>query len=232
MHEAIEITRKSGPHGVRFLQNLLAPVRHLRSLLGVDIQAEEAEFVRLTEQQCRLIDFIAGAPRAAIAGCAGSGKTMLAAYKAKQLAGEGLRVLLTCFNKNLAAFLREDYLVERPSTLDIVHFHKLAADLVRQSGQPFGPQPGEDFDDYFSVRLAEQLITAVDQLGPLYDAIVVDEAQDFLENWWLPLQFLLSEPNNGILYLFYDDNQNIYGMCSINRGKPEAQAAPGLSETG
>ena len=198
-------------HGVRFLQNLLSPVRHLRSLLGVDIQAEAAEFVHLTEQQCRLIDFIASVPRAAIAGCAGSGKTMLAAHKARQLANEGLRVLLTCFNKNLAAFLREDYLAERPSTLDIIHFHKLAADLVRQSGQPFGPQPGETAITYFASRLPEQLTTAVDQLGPQYDAIIVDEAQDFLENWWLPLQLLLPDPDAGILYLFYDDNQNIYG---------------------
>lgn len=198
-------------HGVRFLQNLLSPVRHLRSLLGVDIQAEAAEFVRLTEQQCRLIDFITSVPRAAIAGCAGSGKTMLAAYKAKQLASEGLRVLLTCFNKNLAAFLREDYLAERPATLDVVHFHKLAADLVRQSGQTFGPQPNEMANAYLTSRLPEQLTTAVDQLGSQYDAIIVDEAQDFLENWWLPLQLLLHDPDGGILYLFYDDNQNIYG---------------------
>ncbi len=200
-----------GTHGVLYLQNLLAPVHHLRSMLGIDMQAEEAEFVRLTEQQCRLMDFIASVPRAAIAGCAGSGKTMLAAYKAKQLADEGLRVLLTCFNKNLAAFLREDYLRERPSTLDIVHFHKLAADLVRQSGQTFGPLPGENINDYLSIRLPEQLITAVDHLGPPFDAIVVDEAQDFLENWWLPLQLLLPNPDTSTLYIFYDDNQNIYG---------------------
>lgn len=198
-------------HGIRFLQNLLAPVRHLRSLLGVDIQAEAVDFVRLTEQQCRLIDFIASVPRAAIAGCAGSGKTMLAAYKSKQLADEGLRVLLTCFNKNLAAFLREDYMAERPSTLNIVHFHKLAADLVRQSGQPFGQQPDETANAYFALRLPEQLTTAIDQLGPQYDAIIVDEAQDFLENWWLPLQLLLPNPDASILYLFYDNNQNIYG---------------------
>ncbi len=200
-----------GVQGVRFLQNLLAPVRHLRSMLGVDIQAEEAEFVRLTEQQCRLMDFIAAVPRAAIAGCAGSGKTMLAAYKARQLAEEGLRVLFTCFNKNLAAFLRDDYLAERPSALDIVHFHKLAYDLVRQSGQIAGPQPGEALDTYFSTRLPEQLIEAIDKLGAQYDAIVIDEAQDFQENWWFPLQLLLADPDNGILYLFYDDNQNIYG---------------------
>jgi len=200
-----------GKHGARYLQNLLAPVRHLRSLLGVDIQTEEAEFVRLTEQQCRLIDFIASVPRAAIAGCAGSGKTMLAAYKAMQLAEEGLRVLLTCFNKNLAAFLREDYLAERPSSLHIVHFHKLAADLVRRSGQIIGHLQDGDMDTYLSQRLPEQLTTAVDRLGPQYDAIVVDEAQDFRENWWLPLQLLLEDPDAGVLYLFYDNNQNIYG---------------------
>jgi superfamily I DNA/RNA helicase len=200
-----------GAHGVRFLQNLLAPVRHLRSLLGVDIESEEAEFIRLTEQQCRLIDFIAAVPRAAIAGCAGSGKTMLAAHKAKQLASEGLRVLLTCYNKNLAAFLRDDYLADRPPTLEITHFHKLAYGLVRQSGQSTGPQADESLDAYFAFRLPEQLSTAIDQLGPQYDAIVVDESQDFLENWWLPLQLLLPDPDEGILYLFYDDNQNIYG---------------------
>lgn len=200
-----------GNHGVRFLQNLFAPVRHLRSMLGVDIQDEEAEFVRLTEQQCRLIDFIAAVPRAAVAGCAGSGKTMLAAYKAKQLAEEGQRVLFTCFNKNLATFLREDYLTERPSTLDIVHFHKLAYSLVRQSGQIVGPNPDESLDAYFSTRLPEQLSDAIDRLRVQYDAIIVDEAQDFLKNWWFPLQLLLKDPDDGILYLFYDDNQNIYG---------------------
>jgi hypothetical protein len=200
-----------GTHGIRFLQNLLAPIRHLRSLLGVDIQAEAAEFVRLTEQQCRLIDFIARVPRAAIAGCAGSGKTMLAAHKARQLAAEGLSVLLTCFNKNLAAFLREDYLAERPSTLEIVHFHGLAHELVRQSGQVFGPKTDEGWDTYFASRLPEQMATAIDKIGPQYKAIIVDEAQDFQENWWLPLQLLLSDPDNDILYLFYDNNQNIYG---------------------
>lgn len=202
---------RPGQEGMRYLINLLAPVRHLRPLLGVDIVAEEAEFVRLTEHQCRLIDFITTVPRAAIAGCAGSGKTMLAAYKASQLAGEGLRVLFTCFNKNLASFLSQDYLSARPVTLDILHFHKLASDLVKQSGQKVGQHLGENLDDYLTYRLPEQLATTIDQIGPQYDAIIVDEAQDFLESWWIPLQMLLKKPDEGILYLFYDDNQNIYG---------------------
>jgi hypothetical protein len=38
----------------------------------------------------------------------------------------------------------------------------------------------------------------------------VDEGQDFRDDWWLPLQKLLSDPDEGILYIFFDDNQRIY----------------------
>jgi hypothetical protein len=212
--------------GVDYLINLLAPIRELQSLMGVDIRAEAAEFVRLTTAQYKILDFLAWQSRAAIAGCAGSGKTMLAAEKARRLAVQGWRVLLTCFNVNLANFLREDYLAERPGSLEIGNFHKVATDLVRRSGQRVKhhfPSDGAR-QDYFSNELPEQLVTALDQLGPQYDAIVVDEAQDFLENWWLPLQMLLEEPDEGTFYLFYDDNQNIYG--GIKQVKNLAQAFP------
>ena len=50
---------------------------------------------------------ISGHPQVAISGFAGSGKTLLAAEKATSLAKQGFRVLLTCYNKNLAQDLRE-----------------------------------------------------------------------------------------------------------------------------
>jgi hypothetical protein len=43
-----------------------------------------------------------------------------------------------------------------------------------------------------------------------FDAIVVDEGQDFAEAWWTPLQLSLTDPDDGIFYLFYDDNQRVY----------------------
>lgn len=200
-------------HGIQYLVELLAPERNLRSLLGVDIKGEAAEFVRLRERQYRVLDYLARMPRVAIAGCAGSGKTMLAAEKARRLAGRGWRVLLTCYNRNLAEFLKHDYLAERPDTLDIDNFHKAAMDLVRRSGQQTLTHFKDDSQrgQYFSDELPDQLVGAVDLLGPQYDAIVVDEAQDFQDNWWLPLQLLLEDPDEGVFYLFYDDNQNIYG---------------------
>jgi hypothetical protein len=52
---------------------------------------------------------------------------------------------------------------------------------------------------------------AVRRLGPRYEAIVVDEGQDFREWWWPPLLSLHRDPDHGRLYVFMDDAQNLYG---------------------
>ena len=44
-----------------------------------------------------------------------------------------------------------------------------------------------------------------------YDAIVVDEGQDFLPDWWPCLDEALRRNREGMLYAFYDFSQNIYG---------------------
>jgi superfamily I DNA/RNA helicase len=52
---------------------------------------------------------------------------------------------------------------------------------------------------------------AADRLpGDRFDAIIVDEGQDFEEEWWAALTSLLADPDDGILYIFYDDNQRLY----------------------
>ncbi len=59
--------------------------------------------------------------------------------------------------------------------------------------------------------MPEALLEAADVLADQrYDAIVVDEGQDFMDNWWMPLQYLLYDPDGGIFYIFYDDNQRLY----------------------
>lgn len=93
-----------------------------------------------------------------------------------------------------------------PANLTIVNFHRLADELVQRAGFTTGPYNTA----YFEKILPERLVEAVDKLGTQFDAIVVDEGQDFNDNWWLPLQCLLHDPDQGILYVFFDDNQNIY----------------------
>ncbi|MBN1247673.1 MAG: NERD domain-containing protein [Anaerolineae bacterium] len=192
-----------GRYGVEELVALLSPTWDLHLSLSVEIEEEHREMVRLTEQQFAMLDFLARQRRAAISGCAGSGKTTLAYEKARRLADQGFDVLLTCFNKALAEYL----VAENPHrNLQIAHFHRFADEFVHKAGITTGPYTSEYFNDI----LPEQMMEATDILGPQFDAIIVDEGQDFRDNWWIPLQCLLRQPDAGIFYVFFDDNQTIY----------------------
>lgn len=195
-----------GPHGVAELVKTLSPSVDLPPLLSVEMEQQTEEQERLTREQFSMLDFLGRHRRVAISGCAGSGKTMLAYEKARRLAEQDFRVLLTCFNVALAERLRWESEETRPAGLTIANFHHLADELVQQAGLPTGPYTSA----YFEKILPERLMEAVDKLGTQFDAIVVDEGQDFDDNWWLPLQCLLHDPDQGILYVFFDDNQNIY----------------------
>lgn len=43
-----------------------------------------------------------------------------------------------------------------------------------------------------------------------FDAVIVDEAQDFARDWWLTVESLSREPD-GPLVIFFDPNQNLFG---------------------
>ena len=197
-----------GRDGVEVLVRLLGQSRDIRHpLLAEQTRADQQAIVRLTERQFRYLRFLSGQRRAVIAGCAGSGKTFLAVEKARRLAGEGLRVLLTCYNRPLAEYLG-DALGYRQQ-FDVFNFHQLCVHWARQAGQRLAYQ--EDAPpEYFNVTLPNALMAAVDELGSQYDAIIVDEGQDFRAEWWDALPWLLHDPANGILYVFYDDNQRVY----------------------
>jgi len=191
--------------GIEKLIVLLSPSWDLQPLLSTEIKEERRELARLTEEQFIMLDFLGRHRRVAISGCAGSGKTTLAVEKGRRLAEQGFRVLLTCFNVNLAEFLGSDETL--PRRLEVANFHKLAQGLVRKAGLAHsGPRDDRYFDDV----LPELMMEAIDRLGTQYDAVIVDEGQDFRDNWWVPLQCLLHDPDQGIFYVFFDDNQNLY----------------------
>lgn len=197
-----------GDDGVAELVKLLSPSIALRPLLSAAIADEKQEFLRLTEQQFSVLDFLGRHRRAAIGGCAGSGKTMLAVEKARRLSEQGFRVLLTCFNKNLAEFLA--YCLQGLPGITVVHFHRLCLELAKLAGVP---RPSASSGNrYFQDTLPSLLIEAANCLSEqnLFDAVIVDEGQDFHDNYWIALEYLLRDQTNSILYVFYDDNQAIY----------------------
>jgi len=58
-------------------------------------------------------------------------------------------------------------------------------------------------------------VEAADILNWHVDAVIVDEGQDFREEWWLALRYLLNDPDSGIFYVFFDDHQNLYSSGGV-----------------
>lgn len=197
-----------GREGVEEIIRLLSHSWELSTPLAVEIAGEEETIIRLTEQQFNLLDFLAGHRRVAISGCAGSGKTTLALEQARRLGRQGFRVLLTCFNRYLAEYIRSDE--KLPRMVEVLHFHGLCTKLATDAGFKDQLNQGRGSPQWFDQNLPDLLMKAIDSLGSRYDAIVVDEGQDFQSHWWVPLQCLLTDPDRGIFYLFFDDNQNLY----------------------
>ncbi len=203
-----------GKKALSALNYLLAKTRELKPALWGQIRHEQEAMIRLTEEQYSLLDMLNRQRRVAIAGCAGSGKTLLAVEKAVRLARSGFKVLLTCYNKNLNQYLKKR--VGDEPNLDVRNFHKLCFDLAREAN--LLPLQTERRDDFYTYMLPEAMMESAEQLNHKYDAIIVDEGQDFHESWWIPLQTLLHDPEEGIVYIFYDDNQQIFNK--LNRVLP------------
>lgn len=204
--------------GVQLMQRVFARVVEARPLLSSQIVLEENERLRLTNRQIQTLDLLSRQRRVAISGGAGTGKTVLAVEKAKRLADEGFKTLLTCYNVPLAAHLED--VCKGHNNLEVFSFHKLCKRIVDRADGESGRDliaeakasfPGFDlWDHYFPIAMAY----ALDVVDERYEAIVVDEGQDFGEEYWLPIEMLLHDGNTSPLYIFHDENQDVYTRAS------------------
>lgn len=197
--------------GMEALKNLLARSWQLRPpRLGEQIAVESTRIEQYTQEQFALLRQLDGQDRAAIRGCAGSGKTMLAINKARQLASEGFQVLLTCYNRPLAERLR--WINRGRARLKIYDFHELCQLYAAQTDYARNPEWDPKRPDFFETIMPQALLEAAanEDEGYRFDAIIVDEGQDFSSGWLIALDLLLRDPRKGVFYLFYDDNQLLY----------------------
>lgn len=146
-----------------------------------------------------------------IHGVAGSGKTMVLAYRCEQLTRSelGKPILVLCYNKTLAAKLQE--LMRNRNLGDaaqVRHFHGWCKDMCNL--YQLDLRPG-DLPVY--EKQVEAVIAGADS-GRVpkaqYAAILIDEGHDFQPEWF-KLIVQMIDPQTNSLLLLYDDAQNIYG---------------------
>ena len=194
------------------IDEFLAPTVELRRLLHHDVDEGRDRLIRASNAQLQVLNLAKSQRRVEVVGPAGSGKSLVAVEKARRLAKEGWRTLFVCFNQALAtAVLREfddeaEAADRRPA---VSTFHRLAETLATRAGL-LGPKPANPGQDWFD-GLAANLVPAIEALPDVrYDAIVIDEGQDFDADWLVGLELLLENPDDGILWVFHDPGQALF----------------------
>lgn len=135
-----------------------------------------------------------------IRGVAGSGKTVLLVARAKLLGGGGKRTLLLCFNRALAGYLRA--CLSNVPNVTVRHFYEWGG----SNGIRF--KDGESAEDY-GQRLLARLERGEGEAGT-FDAVLVDEYQDFALSWFKCAKLALKEPEDGDLLIVGDASQALY----------------------
>ena len=219
---------------VMMLNDCLMPKFRVFRPVGPDIVSNVKQLLELTEIQAQVFEGLYEHDRVLVEGVAGSGKTFLALHRALAFARSGRRTLFVCFNRALAQWLRRQ-VAEDPNTceyrslLTIRNFHALAGELAEEAGLRFEPAQGGARDDRFWDEtvpdLLEQAVLMLDDRGNvvMYDAVVVDEAQDFAPKWWYSLTQCLLSTSDSPLYAFLDPNQSLRGEVKpppVPFGKP------------
>ena len=211
-------------HYAMLVNDCLMPKFRIFRPVGADISIVADQLLELTETQTQAFMGLYAQDRVLVEGVAGSGKTLLALHRALAFARQGRETLFVCFNRELASWIRRQVLEDPTTTefqesLKVKHFHGLAADLASQAGIEFRPMDGgpmtEAFWNHEVPDLMEQAILTLDMSGKevRFDAIVVDEAQDFCLGWWYALTQSLLSRSDGPLYAFMDPNQSLRGQA-------------------
>jgi len=207
------------------ITEILAGRMHTAYDVVADSDERASTADRLTQEQATILDVTRLLKRVEVRGGAGSGKTVLALQQAKQLTrGRGDRaaqkVALLCYSLGLAEYLKRHVATwhrkDRPAFVGT--FHEFGV----QWGAPAeGSRDDAEFWEESLPRRMDELAGALDAKDK-YDAIIVDEAQDFADLWWQPVLKALRDEDASGLYIYSDENQRLFARF----GRPPVQLIP------
>jgi hypothetical protein len=168
-----------------------------------------------------------------VRGPAGCGKSFGLAARAARLASEGKSVLVLSFNSTLAHYLRAlvsshcSSYAANPTRVTCVHFHALCkrvAEDAERRGMDLEVSAGTK---PYNANIAKARSAFEQGFRYQFDAVLVDEGQDFTHEWWNMLRHHVLAPN-GEMLLVSDPTQDLYE----NRSWTDEDSMPGAGFSG
>ncbi len=155
-------------------------------------------------------------------GASGSGKTLILTHQAANLhhtQPKMRRILVTCYNLTLANYMRRLLASKRitygADAVEIIPFFELCRRILGDAENI--PHSGEESDFYTMVVEETKTLLASDthiQWRAQYDAILVDEGQDFTAPM-IDVLLPLLNAEHGILSVAMDEQQALYTKQSV-----------------
>jgi hypothetical protein len=135
-------------------------------------------------------------------GVAGSGKTVILIARARLVAHDPeKKVLILCYNRALAEYFQA--LFAQTSNVSCLNFHLWGSQ--RNTVQYRDNEDDEEFGQRLLLRLKHG-----EGEAHVYDAVFIDEAQDFCKTWFTCAKLALREPDDGDLLIVGDGSQSLY----------------------
>ena len=174
-----------------------------------------------------------GSPVRGVAGAAGTGKSFALTARAARLAAAGDRVLVLCFNLTLAHRLRRlvgqrcaEY-GANPALVTCTSFHTLCSRIVEDAAAAgiVAAEPARGTWPEKIVAKTEEVLRSGFECR--FDAVLVDEGQDFRVQWWNLLRELVLR-DGGEMLLTTDPTVDLYGKASWS--SPNTLESAGFTE--
>jgi hypothetical protein len=206
-------------------------------LVEPDFAASQRSKLELDRTQLSFIQSRTETGYRRIRGPAGSGKSLVLAGRAAELVKEGKNVLVVTFNITLLHYLMDvavrwgEAKGRTRSSVTWLNFHSWCRRVCAEDGSIDRYEAlwvDGNHEHVLNVRLAElaiEVLSSPQNAAPKYDAVLVDEGQDFLPIWWTALRKACKQ--NGEMLLVADATQDVYGTAAA--WTDEAMTGAGFS---
>lgn len=176
--------------------------------LGMRSAVEESDRANLDAEQMRILQMVERNTNLLIEGGAGSGKTLIAREAATRFAAKGERVLMLCFTRALAEWLRRTLATTKVRMATVGQF---ALDLMRAATPALKEPTDQPGWRELTFQVAADIVPRTSRD---WETVIVDEAQDLSDIDW-ELVFELARDKR--LWVFHDPAQHFWDDRTLPR---------------